>query len=59
MKESILNGKWVILGWRHSYLKLKSHLNGYFESSPKKWINLKWPELKSEIGIDGISDVKV
>jgi len=41
MKESILNGKWVILGWRHSYLKLKSHLNGYFESNLEKEIILK------------------
>lgn len=49
----------IILGWKHSYLKLKNHLNGYFESRLEEEINLKWPELKSEIGIDGTSNVKV
>ena len=39
----------IILEWKHSYLKLKNHLNGYFESKPEKETILKWPELKSEI----------
>jgi hypothetical protein len=49
----------IILEGKHSYLKLKNHLNGYFESHPEKETILKWPELKSEIGIDGGPDVKI
>ena len=49
----------IILGWKSSYLKLKNHLTGYFESNPEKEIILKWPELKSETGIDGRPELKV
>jgi len=49
----------IILEGKQSYLKLKNHLNGYFESNPEKETILKWPELKSEIGIDGRPEVKV
>jgi len=49
----------IILGWKHSYLKLKNHLNGYYEYHPRKEINLKWPEWKSETGIGVRSEVKV
>jgi len=49
----------IILGWRHSYLKLKNYLNTYSESRSREEINLKWPECKSETGIDGMPNVKV
>ena len=49
----------IILGWKHSYLKLRSHLNGYFESHADKEINLKWPECKSDAEVDVRSEVRI
>jgi CheY-like chemotaxis protein len=48
----------IILKWKHSYLELKNHLNGYFESCPEE-SNLRWPEWKSLSDINGMQDVKV
>jgi len=49
----------TMLGWKRSYLELKNHLNGYFESRPEKEINLRWPEWRSLSDMNGIPDVKV
>lgn len=49
----------MFTGWKQSLDNLKNYLNGYFECHIGKGTNVKWRELKSEIGIDGISDVKV
>jgi len=48
----------ILLGWKHSYLKLKNRLN-YFESCPGNEIYLKWPELKIETEVDVRSEVRV
>ena len=49
----------IFLGWKHSYMKLRKRLNGYFEFHSEKEINLKWPELKSETEVDSRSEVRV
>jgi len=49
----------ILPGWKHSYLKLKNHLNGYFEFHLEKEINLKWPECKSDTEVDVRSEVRI
>jgi len=49
----------IFLGWKHSFAKLKSRLNGYFESRPEKEINLKWLEWKSLTEMNGLFEVRI